>query len=234
MAVWDDEKFMARRGAARERIAKQLGLGEQPNERNTWFDSVYELADGDAAGVPWADLKPKDSLTSWLESQPASNRSGRAIDVACGLGDNAEAIARAGFDVTAFDFSKKAIAWARERFPDTSVDYVVADLLNPPAEWLGAFDFVHETYTIQALRDEMRAAALSSIAKLLAPGGRLLVICRARDNGEAVEGPPWPLDPMELAAFGDNGLEEIRFEDYLETRDRPIRHFRVEYRRPSG
>ncbi len=231
MAVWDDKDFMARRGQARDRISEKLGLGEKPEERNFWFDSVYELAGKDAAGVPWADLQPKRALVSWLESLPEAERTGRAIDVACGLGDNAEAIARVGFETTAFDFSKKAVEWAQNRFADSSVNYSVADLLNQPADWAGAFDFVHETYTIQALRGEMRQAAIPAIAGLLAPGGRLLVICRGRDDGEEIEGPPWPLDRLELGAFIEHGLEEVRFEDYIETRDRPIRHFRVEYRK---
>lgn len=79
----------------------------------------------------------------------------------------------------------------------------------------------------------MRRNAFSAIVDLLAPNGRLLVICRARDNEEVVEGPPWPLDRWELATFKTLGLTEIRFEDFLETRDRPIRHFRVEYQKPA-
>lgn len=130
MTVWDDKQFMARRSKARDRISEQLGLGDKPEERNDWFEAVYDLADGDAAAVPWADLKPKKSLTSWLETQPASSLKGKAIDVACGLGDNAEALAAAGFDVTAFDFSKNAIEWARKRFSGGPVSYVVADLLK--------------------------------------------------------------------------------------------------------
>jgi len=232
MTVWDDKDFMARRGRARDRIFSELGLGEKPEERKTWFDSVYDLAGEDAAAVPWADLKPKEALVGWLETLRQGTPRGRAIDVACGLGDNAEAMAGAGFAVTAFDFSDKAVQWAKTRFPDSSVDYVVADLLDAPGEWNGAFDLVHESYTIQALRDEMRVNAIPAIARLVVPGGTLLVICRGRDDGEEVEGPPWPLDRLELAAFESCGLEPVRFEDYIEERDRPIRHFRVEYRMP--
>ena len=36
------------------------------------------------------------------------------------------------FEVTAFDISESSIQWCKERFPSTDVDYIVADLLNPP------------------------------------------------------------------------------------------------------
>jgi hypothetical protein len=36
-------------------------------------------------------------------------------------------------------------------FPQSAVDYRVADLFDAPSEWRGAFDLVHELYTLQAL-----------------------------------------------------------------------------------
>ena len=55
--------------------------------------------------------------------------------VACGLGDDAEALAAAGWRVTAFDISPAAIAWCRERFPASPVDYQVQDLSAVPSSW---------------------------------------------------------------------------------------------------
>lgn len=157
---------------------------------------------------------------------------GHALDVACGLGDNAEALSAAGFETTAFDFSKKAVVWAKKRFPDSRVKYEVADLLDPPRDWLSAFNLVHETYTVQALQGDMRRKAIASIARMVAPRGRLLVITRARDEGEEADGPPWPLDRDELAAFEKYDLDLVRLDDFAEQRDRPIRHFLAEFRRP--
>ncbi len=232
MPVWKDSEFMARRARARERISEKLGLGETPDERKTWFEGVYELAGDDPAGVPWADTEPRAPLMRWLAEQSKDRLQGRAIDVACGLGDNAEALGAAGFETVAFDFSEKAIAWAIERFPDSNVKYHVADLLDMPDDWSGAFDLVHETYTVQALQGEMRRNAIGAIAKLVAPGGRLLVITRARDEGEIADGPPWPLDRGELAGFEKHGLDLVRLDDFEELRDRPLRHFLAEFNRP--
>ncbi len=232
MPVWKDSEFMARRARARDRIDKKLGLGIAPDERKNWFEGVYELADGDPAGVPWADTEPRAPLVRWLAKQSVDQLQGHAIDVACGLGDNAEALSTAGFETTAFDFSRKAVAWAKERFPESKVKYEVADLLDLPRDWLSAFNLVHETYTVQALQGDMRRKAIGAIARLVAPRGRLLVITRARDEGEAVEGPPWPLDRTEVAAFEKYGLDLVRLDDFEEERDRPIRHFLAEFHRP--
>ncbi|MEP2117213.1 MAG: SAM-dependent methyltransferase, partial [Bauldia litoralis] len=59
-----------------------------------WFDELYQGADGDTGQVPWADLAPKAGLPEWLADHPGEGRT--ALDVGCGLGDNAEAIAAAG------------------------------------------------------------------------------------------------------------------------------------------
>ena len=96
----------------------------------------------------------------------------------CGLGDNAEALGQLGYEVTAFDLSPTAVEWARKRFAGSPVTYVAADLFDAPADWAGAFDFVHETYTLQALMPGtgLRQRAARCLAGFLKPGGRLLVI----------------------------------------------------------
>ena len=233
MTVWKDDDFMSRRAQARQRLDRfSGGAGGDWADRRRWFWHVYQSAGDDPAPVPLADLEPQQALVEWLHDLPPERRTGRAIDVACGLGDNAEVLASAGFDVTAFDLSADAIAWAKRRFPQTQVDYRTADLFDYPESWEQAFDFVHETYTIQALHGELRRHAIERIARLIARGGCLLVICRGRDEGQEFDGPPWPLSKNELAAFREYGLAEAVFDDFIEERDRSVRHFRVEYRRP--
>jgi 2-polyprenyl-3-methyl-5-hydroxy-6-metoxy-1,4-benzoquinol methylase len=86
-----------------------------------------------------------------------------------------------GFKVTAFDISPTAIAWAKQRFPNSSVNYLVAELLALDSDWNGAFDLVFECQTIQSLPLNLREKVMSAIAPLLAPGGTLLLIARQRD-----------------------------------------------------
>jgi len=98
--------------------------------------------------------------------------------------DDAEELARRGLDVTAFDIAPTAIQWCRRRFPQSRVHYQVADLLNPPLEWTGAFDLVLESYTLQVLPPTLRGRAMQSLAGCLAERGRLLLICRGREPQE--------------------------------------------------
>ena len=102
------------------------------------------------------------------------------------MGDDAEELAHVGFAVVAFDISPTAIAWCHERFPDSPVRYVAADLFTSPPAWHSTFDFGLEVYTFQVLPPELRPRAIERIAGYVAPGGRLLIMCRVRDGGR-----PW-------------------------------------------
>ena len=227
------DDFRSRREAMKARIDPlDRDAGATVSERKAFFDQVYAMAGGDEAAVPWADLKPKDKLLEWLAAHPGDGRT--AIDIACGLGDNAEALAAAGYATTAFDLSEKAVEWARRRFPGSAVDYQTANLLSPPPEWIAGFDLVHECYTIQSVPPAMQQAFSQAVAALVRPGGRLLVYTRLRPEGSAHEGPPWPLMPSEIAAFDRLGLireDELPFE--IERHGRTVPHIRVIFRRPG-
>ena len=202
--------FATRRMQARAKLDaidphKRPGGVEADPKRREWFEAVYSLAEGDAAGVPWANLEPHPLLANWLTTQ-GSLEGVRALDVGCGLGDNAEALAGAGADVVAFDFVEQAVGWARERFRGSAVLYQQADLFSPPPEWRGAFDLVHECYTLQALPEALLPQAASALALFVAAGGRLLVIARAREEGQEMAGPPWPLAKSQIEALAVDGL----------------------------
>jgi SAM-dependent methyltransferase len=135
--------------------------------------------------------------------------------------------------VVAFDIAPTVIAWCRQRFPQSPVEYVVADVFEPPREWRGSFDFILEAYTLQVLPAEVRSRAMTRIADLLAPGGTLLVICRGRSATEPPGELPWPLTMEELETFTSAGLRQVHVEDYFDQEEPPARRFRVEYQRAS-
>ncbi len=195
-----------------------------------WFEELYASAQGDAALIPWADLEPHPALVDWMRRQPPPAPGTRAIDVGCGLGDNAAFLAKYGYDTTAIDISPSAIEWAKRRHGGVA-DFRVADLLDLPDDLRGAFDLVHETYTIQSLPIAMRSRVMAAIAALVKPGGRLLVNCRSRADGTEAEGPPWPLCRAELAEFERLGLHRVSLDEFVEERadNRRIPHFRAEY-----
>jgi SAM-dependent methyltransferase len=210
------------RTLAREAIAR--------GEPLEWFERLYREAAAGAATVPWADLVPNPHLVEWLKAHPLTP--GRALDVGTGLGDNAEELARRGWDVVAFDIAATAIDGARERFPTSRVHYVAANLLEPPAGWRAAFDLVAETYTLQVLPPGERAVGARVLADLVAPGGTLLVIARGREADEPEGAMPWPLTRAEVEAIGRDGLPLTAFEDFLDAEDPPVRRFRATFRRP--
>lgn len=209
------------RALARESVQRGDAVG--------WFESLYREAAEGTTVVPWVDLIPNPHLVAWLDRSGAG--SGRALDVGCGLGDNAEELARRGFQVVAFDVSATAVQQSRDRFPSSSVVYTVADLLVPPAPWRGAFDLVAETYTLQVLPPAARAHAIEALRGSVAPGGVLLVIARGREADEPEGNMPWPLTRAEIEAIATAELRLVRFEDFVDDEDPPVRRFRAEFRR---
>jgi SAM-dependent methyltransferase len=198
-----------------------------------WFEPLYRAAEAGDAVVPWDDRAASPLLVEWSAARSLDGRGRRAVVVGSGLGDDAEHVAALGFSTVAFDVAPTAIAGARRRFPGSRVEYVVADLLALPAGWREAFDLVVEHITVQALPESVRPAAIAAVSGLVAPGGTLLVISGARDAGEAVEGPPWPLTRAEVEAFATGGVELVRVELVAAGPERPWgRTWRAELRRP--
>jgi len=209
---------------------KKLATESQKADPTAWFDVLYSEAEGDAGQIPWARLTTHPYLQEWLDISQPQGEGRTALVIGCGLGDDAEALAKLGFQVTAFDISIKAIAWCKERFPDSSVNYLVADLLALDSEWHGKFDLVIESRTIQALPLEMRSEVINCIAPLVASKGTLLVITRIRDDDSVPSGPPWALSEKELGEFIELGLQEVRRDLFLsEAGEKTIRQVRIEY-----
>lgn len=199
-----------------------------------WFEALYTEADGDAERIPWADLAPNPHLVSWLNENDTPGDGRRGLVVGCGLGDDAELLAARGFEMTAFDISAEAIKWSRRRYPDSKVDYVVADLFELPSEWREAFHLVVEINTLQVLPPQLRPAAIVAIVNSVTPGGTSLVIARGRAPNDDPGSMPWPLTVADLEAFAQSGLNLISFEDFFDQEDPPVRRFRVQYHKPIG
>jgi len=174
-----------------------------------------------------ADGHPNANLVAWLRTFAAAPIRKRCLVVGCGRGDDAEALASAGFEVTACDIAPSAVEAARSRFPRSGVDYVVADILQPPPAWTSAFDLVFEASTLQGLPTALRRAAMLSMTTLLATAGRVFVLCRARDSGDPLGERPWPLSREELTAFEDAGLRATSIDDVLDDETPPVRRFRA-------
>jgi SAM-dependent methyltransferase len=187
--------------AAGRLAAESLAAGDPTG----WFEPLY----AGGTGVPWDRGVPHPLLAGWAHDLDGAGRS--ALVIGAGLGEDAELLAARGFATTAFDISATAIAIARDRHPGSAVDYRVADLLHPPPAWRGAFDLVAEVFTVQALPDDVRPAAIANVASFVATGGTLVVVATAREDGVPPGGPPWPLTRAEVDSFGleQTSVEQI-------------------------
>ena len=188
-----DEKL----AEVRARLLKLSETAEADGEPLRWFEELYAGADRDSEEIPWAKMEANPKMVEWIANRPEIT--GHALVVGCGLGDDAEWLSAAGFDVTAFDLSQSSIDWCRERFPNSAVNYCVGDLLEPEDAWSEAFDLVIEIHILQAIPDSIRDAAASNLPKFLNDGGHLFCIGRLLTERIPSEpSPPWPLSRVWL------------------------------------
>lgn len=200
-----------------------------------WFERLYAEAEQGRAVVPWFRGEPRPTLVEWAERRRLQAGEGRrAIVVGCGLGDDAEYVAGLGFRTAAFDISASAVRAARRRFPDSTVEYAVADLLAPPAAWRKAFDLVVECYNVQSLPKAVQPDAIVQVGRLVGPGGTLLVIGFAAEaGGDPDGGPPWPLTRAEVESFATGGLRAVRVDEVADAADPSVRRWVAEFTRPA-
>lgn len=218
----------ASRAFARQLAARSIANGDATG----WFETLYAAGEQSTTTVPWADFAPNRRLVSALAGLTAG---GRAVVIGCGLGDDAEHVASLGYTTVAFDVSPTAIAGARRRFPDSTVEYVTADLLSPPPSWTGAFDLVVEAYTLQVLTGAARRTAFAQTARLVAPAGRLLVIAGARDEHDHPGTMPWPLTRAEIESFREHGLDQSSIADFFDDEGgRRVRRWRAWFTAPDS
>ena len=206
--------------------AKMVKTYQKNDDPTGWFDSVYENAHGDYTKVFWADLEPSPYLVNWINKNPIEKNSKTACVIGCGVGDDAEALSELGFDVTAFDIAPSAIKLCKNRYKNTKVNYLVADLFDYPQEWFEGFDIVYECNTIQVLPGTYRKKARKAISSLVAKDGFLLVSCRSRNEGELEDAIPFPLSKLEMDEFITiDTLKELSFLEYDDTQEPSVPHF---------
>jgi SAM-dependent methyltransferase len=148
----------------------------------------------------WA-VKPNRFLVGEVEGLEP----GRALDLACGEGQNAIWLAPLGWDVVGVDYSVVAIAKARARAErdGVRVDFTCADLLayEPEAD---AFDLVMVLYL--HIPADGRRTVLANAAAALAPGGTFVLV--GHDLLNLTDGVGGPSDP-DLLSTPDEIASEL-------------------------
>src|SRR5262245_52578478 len=148
------------------------------------WDERYEKGD-----TPWETGRPSSELQRVVAE--SSIRPCRALELGCGTGASAVWLAQEGFDVTALDLSSGAIERAQQHADEAGVcvRFLVADVLDPPPELAGPFDFFFDRGCYHVVRREDVAAYLKTLHRLTWPGSLGLVLAgNAREPHEP--GPP--------------------------------------------
>ena len=87
-----------------------------------WFERAYAAGEDGTAVVPWDLRTPNRLLVEWAERRDLKGAARSALVVGCGMGRDAEYVARLGFDTVAFDVAETAVRVARRRYPDGPVE----------------------------------------------------------------------------------------------------------------
>ena len=119
-----------------------------------------------AVRAAWRSL-----LLTHLPPAPA-----RVADLGCGTGTLGVLLAEAGYRVDGLDLSPAMVALAEQKaaaHPDLPVTFLVGDASDPDLVH-GSYDVVLSRHVLWALPDP--AAGLARWVRLLAPGGRLLLV----------------------------------------------------------
>ena len=140
-----------------------------------FFDAVYRET------PPWDVGGPQPALEALFAEYPPV---GPVLDVGCGSGDLAIAIARRGLPVLGIDFVEAAIAHARSKVralpPDVArlLDFEVGDALRPSA-LIRSFGAVVDSGFLHLFEPEERDRFAADLAGALWPGGRYYLLAFA-------------------------------------------------------
>ena len=147
--------------------------------------------------------KPNDVVLAEIAGEPP----GRALDVGCGVGNDAIWLASQGWKVTAVDISQAALDRAAIAAEDAkvTVDWVCADIsTTPPAA--GEYDLVSVQYP--ALRHDSRSDVIRSLLDAVSRGGTILFVGHGPESQECARTqgfePTDYIEPADVAALFDD------------------------------
>ena len=163
--------------------------------------------------APWDTGISPPELMRFINSHPA----GRAIDIGCGTGTNAIALAKHGWNVTGIDFSSQAIARARRKVRSKGmvVDFIQGDV-SALDKLSGPFDLSLDIGCYHSLPLSIRAPYAERLGHLLRGGGTHLMYSFLSLDGE--HNPRWPTEeslrrhfnaPFEIVAI-EHGSDQSR------------------------
>ena len=103
-------------------------------------------------------------------------RTDRILDLCCGTGRHAIALAKSGYEVTGLDLSNVLLSYAHRNSGDLSVQFIQGDMRTLPFADR-SFDVVLNLFTSFGyfVKDDENKKVLQEISRVLVPGGRFLI-----------------------------------------------------------
>jgi len=185
-------------------FAGQWGHGWMPPNLLGWQARYEETP---AEELPWFHPDLDSDFSEALDR--LAIRQGAVLDLGCGPGTQAIALARQGFQVTAVDIAPAAIAGARQRAEETgvSVDFTVGDVLSLDLD--RHFDLILDRGVLHCFADEgERNSYITRIHKWLKPDGILLLKCFSHEETRE-QGPPCRFSPDDLRTMFGKGFRIV-------------------------
>lgn len=159
---------------------------------------------------PWDLGGPHPELVARLAEDPLlgtdPNGGRRALVPGCGLGHDAEALAKAGWSVTAVDFATELEPLVRGRFGPLGCRFVAADALTFEDD--EPYDFLFDHTFFCALHPEDRPGFGGLANRLLAVGGKLISIVFPAQKPLEAGGPPWGMTTVDVTGVLGSEFEE--------------------------
>lgn len=140
--------------------------------RHRWFYEAVTAASSVGVGGP---QRLRQLTPQWLAGQLQPGAA--VLDLCCGGGEGAIALARSGFRVSGLDLSPRALeqAAARARDQGLSIRWIEAQAEAPPLE-PASLDGVQISLALHEWSAAERRRVLAACLRLLRPGGWLAVL----------------------------------------------------------
>jgi demethylmenaquinone methyltransferase/2-methoxy-6-polyprenyl-1,4-benzoquinol methylase len=181
---------------------KSFGSGGAPRNKIDFYSLIAPFYD--ALVGPFLRAVRKD-----IRKEAGAQGCRRALDVACGTGEQAIMLAQAGLDVTAVDTSGAMIAVARRKSPP-AVSYVLGDAGDLPFG-TGVFDFATVSLALHEMAYDTRMQVTGEMLRTLAPDGRLAFFDYAAQKDMGFSAVPGFLGIMERIAGAEHFRNFVRF-----------------------
>ncbi len=160
---------------------------EKLNDPNYW-DEKYN-----SNNTGW-DMKSSNPVFVDLLKEKKIINPCKLLITGSGKGYDAIAAAEEDYEVTAVDFSTKAIEIARHLAEQNSVqiNFLQKNLFDLPLEFINYFDAVFDYTTYCAIHPSRRQEYAEVMSKVIRPGGKLIALLFPVDGREG--GPPFNID----------------------------------------